>query len=110
MKKFFVGQLPVEPVLFKIVDERKLPRRVLNYRTVQVIWRRPDGSIYSDGHAVTISNPFDGVAYEFGATSPFTQAGEYQIQIKLTEDDPAGERCDYTDVIALDVFESLEGE
>lgn len=109
MKKFYVNQLPIEPVLFKVVDEYKQPRDVMKYFTAKVFWRRPDATVYSEGSAILVNSPFDGVYYQFGATSPFTTAGEYQIQIKLYGYTSA-DHFDYTDLIAVDVFENLEGE
>lgn len=104
MKNFYVGQRPAESVLFKTVDERKLSKRILGvYQQAKVLIRRPDGTVYSQGSATIVSNPANGVDYTFGSESPFTSAGEYSIQIKLTR--RTGE-FDYTDPIFLDVFEA----
>lgn len=108
MKKFYVNQLPIDPVLFKIVDEHKQSRNVMIYQSAKIFIRRPDGTVYSEGSAILINNPFHGVVYEFGSTSPFSIPGEYQIQIKLYGYDSA-DQCDFTDLIAIDVFDSLEG-
>ncbi|WP_283261240.1 hypothetical protein [Rhodococcus sp. IEGM 1379] len=86
------------------MDERRFTKRILGtYQQAQVFIRRPDGTLYSEGSAMIVSNPVNGVIYEFGITSPFTVAGEYSIQIKLTR--RTGE-FDYTDPIFLDVFEA----
>lgn len=110
MRSFYVGQNPHGSVLFKIVDERKQPVDVMMYYTAKVFIRRPDGSVYSDGYAVPIANPYHAVDYTFGSTSPFTMTGEYQIQIRLNRNSgEPGDKFDYTDIIAIDVIESLEG-
>lgn len=110
MRKFYVGQRPTGSVLFKIVDEHKQPIEVMRYLTAKVFIRRPDGSIYSEGSAIPVNSRYDAIEYEFGETSPFAVAGEYQIQIRLSMDlgDGTGP-FDYTDIIAIDVIESLEG-
>ncbi|MDV6265073.1 hypothetical protein [Rhodococcus globerulus] len=108
MYHFYVGQVPVGYFDFKIVDERKLPRRVAGaYQAATVLIRRPDGTVYSGGDAYPWANPFDHVKYKFGAVSPFTMPGEYMFQIKLVRRyEPVG--VDYTDPIAVDVFEAFE--
>lgn len=109
MRNFYVGQNPHRSVLFKIVDERKQPVDVMMYYTESVFIRRPDGSVYSDGYAVPIANPYRAVDYTFGSTSPFTMANEYQIQIRLNRNSGGpGDKFDYTDNIAIDVIQSLE--
>ncbi|MDI9916906.1 hypothetical protein [Rhodococcus sp. IEGM 1379] len=108
MYRFYVGQIPVGDFFFKIVDERKLPRKVaIWYQSATVLIRRPDGTVYSDGFAYPNVNPVHGIDYRFGSTSPFTMPGEYAMQIKLVRDrEPFG--VDYTDPVAIDVFEAIE--
>lgn len=108
MYQFYVGQVPVGEFFFKTVDERKLPRRVSgSYQAATVLIRRPDGTVYSDGFAFPTMKPVHGVYYQFGKTSPFTMPGEYMFQIKLVRKyEPVG--VDYTDPIAIDVFEAFE--
>lgn len=108
MYHFYVGQVPAGRYFFKIVDERKLPRRVSGeYQDATVLIRRPDGTVYSDGSAFPTMNPIHGIHYQFGDTSPFTIPGEYLFQIKLVRRyEPVG--VDYTDPIAIDVFETIE--
>lgn len=108
MRKFYVGQRPLGSIKFNIVDEHKQPVEALRYFTAKVMWRRPDGSVYSDGIAIPC---FDYIDYRFGETSPFTMPGEYQVQIRLSTDwaEYTDMPFDYTDIIAIDVIESLEG-
>ncbi|MFF1944302.1 hypothetical protein ACFVWF_19430 [Rhodococcus qingshengii] len=106
MKNFYVGQIPAEEIVFKTLDERKLPRQIVGlYQSAKVLIRRPDGSVYSDGSAFLYANPFHGVSYRFGNVSPFTMPGEYVIQIKLSR---GSGQFDYTDPIAIDVFEAIQ--
>lgn len=104
MKTFYVNQVPVEAVIFKVVDELYKGRSLAAYTAASVIFTAPDRTVIDGGDAVITDAATGTVTYNFPATTLFTQRGEYKMRLRLEN----GEREDYCDVISLQVQEELE--
>ncbi|MDJ0395908.1 hypothetical protein QMK17_21550 [Rhodococcus sp. G-MC3] len=110
MTTYYINQIPVEELLIKIVDERRQPRDLRAYDSdVAVFFAGPDGIVRAGGGYGYISMSYKGyVSYEFGNISPFTVAGDYKIQLKLSRVE-VGELVHYdlTDIATLEVRKGL---
>jgi len=103
-KSYYIGQVPVETIVFTVKDERAIVRNLNAYTGAAVLFEAPDGTSRTTGSAV-ISNSANGmVTFTFGNTSIFDQVGDYSIQLKLTN----GSKADYCDPAIIRVVESLE--
>ena len=104
-KIYYVNQVPVESIVFTVVDENRQPRSLNAYTGASVHFTSPNGTSI-DGGTATITDSANGkVTYAFPETTPFTARGAYRVQVKLTN----GTREDYADIMTLRVVESLEG-
>jgi hypothetical protein len=90
---FVVGQIPKRPITWTVKDELGINALALtDYTGAQVLIFGPDGSLKVSVPA-TITNSGNGeVTMTWPETSPFNTAGEYYIQLKLTN----GGSADYT--------------
>lgn len=104
-KTYYVGQTPVEQIVFTVRDERRSPRSLSAYSAAEVIFRDPTGQTIEGGSA-SITDAANGeVTYQFPETSLFTMAGAHSVQLKMIN----GDRADYADIATIKVRESLEG-
>lgn len=104
-KTYYVNQVPVESVVFSVVDENRNPRTLEAYETARVFFTSPNGTSTDGGNAV-ITDPAQGVVtYTFPETTVFEQRGSYRVQLRLEN----GDRMDYADIATLRVINSLEG-
>jgi hypothetical protein len=103
-KTYYIGQVPVETIVFTVKDERAIVRSLSAYTSATVLFQAPDGTTRTGGTA-TITNSAGGqVTYTFGSTTIFDEIGDYKIQLKLIN----STKADYCDIAVIKVIESLE--
>lgn len=104
-KIYYVNQVPVESVVFTVVDETRRPRNLSAYTSASVIIVSPKGEQIAGGAASITGSAQGQVTYTFPGTSVFTMPGQYGIQLRLAN----GDRADYADVLQIKVIEPLGG-
>lgn len=104
-KTYYVNQVPVESIVFTVVDENRAPRSLSSYSGARVFFTRPDGSSTDGGNAVITRSASGEVTYTFPETTVFTQRGSYRVQLRLEN----GARRDYTDITTIRVVDAPEG-
>jgi hypothetical protein len=104
MRKLFVGQKPDTPLVLNVNDTQGQPVALSGYATVALLIKSPSGPMITDGTAV-ITILGNKLTYTWGATSIFTEPGDFHFQAKLTK---AGGVIDYSTIATIEVFNSLE--
>lgn len=104
MKTYYVEQVPVESIVFLVVDETNTARDLSSYTSASVFFTDPDGLKIAGGEAIITDSAKGKVTYTFPSTSVFSRRGEYKVQLRLGNSN----RADYTDILSIKVLESLE--
>lgn len=104
-KTYYVNQVPVEAIVFTVVDESRNARSLSAYSGAAVHFTNPTGTVKTGGTATITDSANGKVTYEFGETTIFDSTGTYRVQLKLT----SGSREDYADIMSIKVIEPLEG-
>lgn len=104
-KTYYVDQVPVESIVFTVVDENRAPRSLSSYTGARVFFTAPDGSSTDGGSAVITDSAAGKVTFAFPGESLFSQRGSYRVQLRLEN----GTRHDYADITSIRVIDSLEG-
>lgn len=104
MRKLYVGQKPNTPLVLNVYDTQGQPVSLSNWTIGQMLIKAPSGTMILDG---TAALTFSGnkATYQWGTTSIFTEPGDYRFQLKLTK---AGGVVDYSSVVTIEVYKSLE--
>ncbi|MFC9001105.1 hypothetical protein ACFT7U_36140 [Streptomyces rochei] len=90
---FVVGQVPKRPITWTVRDELGINSLALtDYTGAQVLIFGPDGSLKTTVAATITDSPNGLVLMNWPEVSPFDTAGDYYIQLKLTN----GSAADYT--------------
>lgn len=91
--EYVVNSVPVEPLAFRVYDETGFsPRSLSAYTGAQVVVTGPDGVLRTGGTAAITDSAGGKVTYTWPSTTLFDIAGDYQVQLKLTN----GAAADYT--------------
>lgn len=104
-KTYYVNQVPVESVVFTVVDEMRNPRSLGAYTGASVYFTSPDGTKKAGGAATITDSAGGKVTYTFPTATLFDQKGAYRVQLRLEN----GDREDYADIMSIRVIEPLEG-
>lgn len=104
-KTYYVNQVPVESIVFTVVDEMRNPRSLSAYTGASVYFTSPDGTNRDGGAAVITDSANGKVTYTFPEATIFDQRGAYRVQLRLEN----GDREDYADIMTIRVIEPLEG-
>jgi hypothetical protein len=104
-KTYYVNQVPVESIVFTVVDEQRNARSLAAYTSASVYFTSPDGTIKTGGDAVITDSANGKVTYTFPEATVFDQRGAYRMQLKLIN----GNREDYADILSIRVIDPLEG-
>ena len=104
-KTYYVNQVPVESIVFTVVDETRKARSLSAYTGASVYFTSPDGTKKAGGEAVITDAPNGKVTYTFPEETIFDQKGAYRVQLKLEN----GGREDYADIMTIRVIDALEG-
>lgn len=107
MKKYYVGQTPVETLLIAVVDERGQARDLSIYDSAVVLFGATNGFVHDDAGTATITDAPNGkISFVFTGQSVFTGEGKYRVQVKLID----GARADYADIAELEVLKGLDDD
>jgi hypothetical protein len=104
-KTYYVNQVPVESIVFTVVDENRNARSLSAYTGASVFFTSPDGTRKAGGGAVITDALKGQVTYAFPEATLFDQRGAYRVQLKLEN----GSREDYADITTIKVVDPLEG-
>lgn len=104
MKTYYVNQVPVESIEFKVVDEDMNARSLAAYTSASVSFKTPAGGSIGGGAAVITDAAKGLVTYTFPSQTVFNQRGGYKVQLRLENSG----RQDYCDIMQLNVLEPLE--
>lgn len=104
-RTYYVGQVPVDPLLIRVQDENGDSRNLSGYSGASVLFSGPDGVLRTGGTA-TITDAANGlVSFDWPTTTLFDVPGDYRMALKLT----AGSGADFTTPIRVVVARGLEG-
>lgn len=104
-KTYYVNQVPVESVVFTVLDENRNARDLSAYTSASVFFTSPDGTSLSGGVAEITDSATGKVTYTFPSVTLFNSKGAYRVQLRLEN----GNRSDYADITQIKVIETLEG-
>lgn len=104
-KTYYVNQVPVESIVFTVVDEQRNPRALTAYTDASVYLTSPDGTVKAGGAADITDSANGEVTYTFPSATLFDLKGAYRLQLRLEN----GTRADYADILTIRVIDPLEG-